>query len=90
MMGPEQAVDLARLTMETVLWIAAPILIAATIVSLLVNIAQVLTSIQDATIATVPRLAAVAGAVILLSPWMLRRLITFTAQLFSDFHPYVR
>lgn len=88
-MSPETVVQLTRHTMETVLWMAAPILIVATVVSLLVNIIQVVTSIQDITISTVPRLASVAIAILLLIPWLLRRITTFAISLFSDFHPYV-
>jgi flagellar biosynthesis protein FliQ len=32
----------------------------------------------------------VAVAVLLLMPWMVRRIGIFTLQLFSDFHPFVR
>lgn len=88
-MGPEMTITLARETLQTVLMLSAPILIAAMSVSLAVSIGQVLTSIQDSTISTVPRLAAVAGAVMLLAPWMLRKLVGFTIQLLSDFRPYV-
>lgn len=87
-MSSEQIVELIRHSMETVLWISAPVLLAAMAVSLLVNIAQVLTSIQEVTISTVPRLAAVATVIMLLGPWMLRRLATYAVQLFSDFRPY--
>jgi flagellar biosynthesis protein FliQ len=53
-------------------------------------VVQVLTSLQDMTVSTVPRLAAVAAAVLMLMPWMVRRIGTFTLQLFSDFRPFVR
>jgi flagellar biosynthetic protein FliQ len=59
-------------------------------VGLLINVVQVLTSLQDPTVSTVPRLAAVAAAVLFLMPWMVRRVGMFTMQLFSDFHPFVR
>jgi flagellar biosynthetic protein FliQ len=78
-----------RLTLETALWLAAPILIIASIVSLLVSIGQVLTSIQDATISTVPKLAAVGIVTFVLLPWTFRKLIGFTILLFQDFHKYV-
>ena len=39
-------IDLARRTLEMALWLGAPLLIIATIISLLVNIVQVLTSLQ--------------------------------------------
>ena len=46
----------------------------APLVSLLINLVQVLTSLQDMTISTVPRLLATAVGAILLMPWMLRQL----------------
>ncbi len=89
-MGADQVVALLRHTMETALWMGAPLLIAAVAVGLLINVVQVLTSLQDMTVSTVPRLAAVAAAILLLMPWMVRRIGTVTVQLFSDFHPFVR
>ena len=89
-MPTDVAVDLARHTLEAVLWVAAPLLIAATVTGLVISIAQTLTSIQDHTIATVPRLTVMAVAAMMLLPWMLRRLEAFTIHLFSDFHPYIR
>jgi flagellar biosynthesis protein FliQ len=89
-MSTQQTVELARRTIETVLWIAAPLLLIATVVSLLINILQVLTSLQENTLSTVPRLAAVAGGIFLLLPYMVRRLALFTVTLFSDFHPFLR
>ena len=89
-MGSDNIIAILRQTIATALWMGAPLLIAATLVGLLINVVQVLTSLQDMTVATVPRLAAVAAAVLLLMPWMVRRIGMFTVQLFSDFHPFVR
>ena len=81
---------LLRHTIEAALWMGAPLLITGVAVGLLINVVQVLTSLQDMTVSTVPRLAAVATAVLVLMPWMVRRITVFTVQLFSDFHPFVR
>lgn len=89
-MGADQIVALLRHTIETAVWMGGPLLIAAVVVGLLINVMQVLTSLQDMTVATVPRLAAVAAAVLVLMPWMTRRIVMFTLQVFSDFHPFVR
>jgi len=86
---PQQTVDLARRTLEAAFWMAAPLLAIATVVSLLINIVQVLTSLQEQTLSAVPRLAAVATAMFLLLPWMVRRMAVFTVALFSDFRPYL-
>ena len=85
-MTPDVVVQLARETLLTALLLAAPILAVATVVSLLINIAQVMTSIQEHTVATVPRIAVVALTTFVLLPWMLRKLMSFTVQLFADFH----
>jgi len=89
-MPMDLTVELARRTLEAAVWLAAPLLVVATVVSLLINLGQVLTSLQDTTLATVPRLAAVAVAVFLLLPWMVRRMGVFTLSLFGDFRPYLR
>ena len=85
-----QTIALVRSTLEIAFFLAAPLLAIATVVSLLVNVGQVLTSLQDQTISTVPRLAAVAATALLLLPWMLRRLIVFTIGVWSDFHLLLR
>ncbi|MGH9488416.1 MAG: flagellar biosynthetic protein FliQ [Terriglobales bacterium] len=88
-MGPDQAIQLARKTLEITLVICGPILVFATIIGLVVSILQVVTSIQDTTVSTVPRLAAVAISAFFLAPWMFREMVTFTVRLLADFHPYL-
>ncbi len=84
----EMIVSLARQTLGVTLAIGAPLLALVMIVSLVINVGQVLTSLQDMTLSTVPRLAVVAAGLFLLMPWMLHRLMSFTLQLFSDFRPF--
>jgi flagellar biosynthesis protein FliQ len=75
--------------LEAALMVCAPILLFATVVSVFINVLQVLTSVQEMTIATVPRLLATAGALLVLMPWMLRKLAQFTLQIFSNFRPFL-
>ena len=89
-MGSDQVIGIMRHTIETALWMGAPLLVIATVVSLLINVVQVLTSLQETTVSTVPRLFAVAAAAMLLLPWMVHRLSAFTLQVLSDFRPLLR
>ncbi|MGB6385683.1 MAG: flagellar biosynthetic protein FliQ [Terriglobales bacterium] len=89
-METEQVVALFRHSLQMALLIGTPLLLIAVFVSLLVNVVQVLTSLQDQTLSTVPRLAAMAVAILLLFPWMLRKLMFYTTGMWSDFHPFVR
>jgi flagellar biosynthesis protein FliQ len=89
-MSPEVVVQLGQKTLETALMLAAPLLLALVLVSLIINVAQVLTSLQDSTLSSVPRLVAAGVGAILLLPWMLRELCLFTVQVFADFRPLLR
>lgn len=88
-MSSEIIVLLGQRTLQTAVMIAAPLLLIMALVSLLINILQVLTSLQDNTIAAVPRLFAAAAGGMLLMPWMLRQAGTFTLRLFSDFRAFL-
>jgi flagellar biosynthesis protein FliQ len=89
-MGNELVVELSRRTLEAVVWVTAPVLAIAVVVSLIVSVVQVLTSLQEQTLSTVPRLAAVGAACFLLMPWMVRRLGAFTLSMFANFPHYLR
>jgi flagellar biosynthetic protein FliQ len=89
-MTAEMVVHLSRLALEASFWISAPILVAAMAISLVISIVQAMTSLQEPTVSTVPRLAAVGVVTFLLLPWMLEHMVNFTVQLFSDFHQFAR
>jgi flagellar biosynthetic protein FliQ len=88
-MSAEMAVELARKTLETAFLLSAPILLVATVVGLLISVLQVMTSVQDMTLSTVPRLFAVALITFLLLPWSLRKLMMFTLEVMRDLHRYL-
>jgi flagellar biosynthetic protein FliQ len=88
-MSAEMAVELARKTLETAFLLSAPILLVAMVMGLLISVLQVMTSVQDMTLSTVPRLFAVALATFLLLPWSLRKLMMFTVQVLTDLHRYL-
>jgi flagellar biosynthetic protein FliQ len=89
-MNMEVVISLSRRTLEEALMVSAPILIVGIVVSIIISVLQVMTSVQEVTISTVPRLAAVAGALFLAMPWMLRHMITFMVSLYGDFHPFLK
>lgn len=88
-MGPDQAAELMRVLLKEALILSAPALLAACVTSFLISLLQTLTSLQDQTISTVPRLLVVAGLLLASMPWYLERLIRYTTMLFSDFHRYL-
>jgi len=89
-MSSDLIVALGQKTLQTAVLLAAPLLIAMAVISLIISVAQTLTSLQDSTIATVPRLVTAAVAAIVLMPWMLRKLAVFTTQLLGDFRMWTQ
>jgi flagellar biosynthetic protein FliQ len=85
-MGVDEVVLLGRMMLEEVVILVAPILLVVIAVSLVVNILQVLTSLQDQTLSSVPRLLATGAALFMMMPWMWRHLAHYTINLLTDFH----
>lgn len=83
-MTADQVAELMRMMLREALLLAAPILLVAAISSLVISIVQTLTSVQDQTLSTVPRLLIVAGVMLAGMPWFLHRLVWFTASLMTD------
>jgi flagellar biosynthetic protein FliQ len=77
-------VDLMRNVFLTTFWLTLPILAVGFVVGIVMSLTQILTSIQDSSFSTVPRLTAFMAALILAMPWMLAKLIAYTVTLFGD------
>lgn len=61
--------------------VGGPILIVGLVVGVLVSLVQTVTQIQEATLAFVPKLVLVAVALLILLPFMLSTLASFTTSL---------
>ena len=81
---------LTRHSLETLLWITAPMLVIAMVVGIIISVLQVVTSIQDATLAFVPRAISVFVVFLVSLPWVVHKLVAYTAGLFSNFAVYIR
>ena len=74
-----------RTAFLTTFWLSLPVLTVGFVVGIVMSLAQILTSIQDSSFSTVPRLTAFLCALILAMPWMLSKLIGYTTDLFGSF-----
>ena len=79
-MGPDGAAELMRHLLREALILGAPVMLAACVTSLVISLLQTLTSLQDQTISTVPRLLVVVGLLLAALPWYLGRLMSYTTQ----------
>jgi flagellar biosynthesis protein FliQ len=89
-MTPEAAIQLIRGALMTALWISAPLLLIAFVVGVVINLVQIVTSLQDSAFSTIPRLAAFLAGFLILLPWMTSKLVSYTAVLFGDLAKHAR
>jgi len=89
-MTAEAAIDLFRNALMTTFWLAIPLLGLLFAAGIVISLIQIITSIQEPSFGTVPRLAAFLVGLILLIPWMTLRLTAYTAGLLGDLGKYAR
>ena len=82
--------QLGKDALRTALLVAGPALLVSLVVGLMVSIFQVVTSLQDQTIAFVPKVIMVMTVVALSFPWMVRVMVQFTTRMFTEFNSVVR
>lgn len=82
-MNPEIAIDLFKTTVMFALYIVAPFLITVMVVGLVSSLIQSVTSLQEPTLTFAPKLIALAGLALVLTPWLLRSLSEFTISILN-------
>jgi len=88
-MGTDQVVELMRHLLREALVLSAPVLVTASLTSFALSLVQTLTSLQEQTLTTVPRLLLVVTLILVALPWFARRLVWYTVLLLNDFHRYL-
>ncbi|HXZ38129.1 MAG TPA: flagellar biosynthesis protein FliQ [Thermodesulfobacteriota bacterium] len=89
-MNPDLVGQIAREALETTLYLSLPILGIGLIVGLLVSLFQAVTQIQEATLVFVPKIVVVFVALLVLGPWMMRKMMFYTEQLIVNLPNFVK
>jgi flagellar biosynthetic protein FliQ len=82
-MTPESVMTIGRTAMEVCLMVAAPMLLVALIIGLLVSIFQAATQINEATLSFIPKLVGIFVALVVAGPWMLSVMLDYMRQVFT-------
>jgi flagellar biosynthetic protein FliQ len=83
-MTPETVMTIGQHALEMTMLLAAPLLLVALAVGLLVGIFQAATQINEMTLSFIPKLIAISVALLVAGPWMLRELIGYTRALIES------
>lgn len=89
-MTQEFVITVGREAMLTAFLLAAPPLITALVVGLVISVFQAVTQIQEMTLAIVPKMVAVLIALVVAYPWLLETLTRYTTQVFQTIPSVVR
>ncbi|GAB4082699.1 flagellar biosynthesis protein FliQ [Modestobacter muralis] len=83
-MSDADVTDIAVKTMIVGAKVAAPVLLTALLVGFMISLFQAATQIQEPTLSFVPKMIAVAIALLVTGNWVLAELVSFTNQLFES------
>ncbi len=83
-MNPQAVITIGQQALYVMLMIAAPMLIAALVVGLVVSILQAATQINEMTLSFIPKLIAMLAALVIAGPWMITFFVDYMRRLFES------
>ena len=89
-MSGDVVVQLGQQALMVVLLVSAPMLGLGLLVGLCVSVFQATTSIQEQTLAFIPKIIAVFVAILIFGPWMLRIMVEYVTNVFVNLPQYLR
>lgn len=88
-MTQEMVIAVAERAIFIVLIVSGPLLLVALVTGLMVSIFQATTSIQEQTLAFVPKIVAVLVAIIFFGPWMLSQVTGYVHDILNNLVRYI-
>lgn len=79
----DQLIDMTRHTLMVMLVLSIPVLIAGLAIGLIISVMQAVTQIQEQTLSFVPKIIGMVIVAVIAMPWMVAKLLTFSAQMFG-------
>jgi len=89
-MEQEIVLEIAQRTFLVILYVSAPVLGLSLIVGLVISIFQAATQIHEQTMTFIPKILSVIAAIAVFGSWMLRMLIEYTQELYTNILQYIR
>jgi flagellar biosynthetic protein FliQ len=83
-MTPETVMTIGTRALEVTLMLSAPLLLVALAAGLLVGVFQAATQINEMTLSFIPKLLAMAAAIAVAGPWMIRLIVGYTRELIES------
>ncbi|HUS58021.1 MAG TPA: flagellar biosynthesis protein FliQ [Planctomycetota bacterium] len=89
-MDSETVISLGKDAIMVTLTLAAPLMAVGLLVGLIIGIFQTVTSVQESTLAYIPKMVAVFVAFLVCLPWMIQVIVGYTAALFGNLQAFAK
>jgi flagellar biosynthetic protein FliQ len=86
----EMVMNIGAEAIKTTMYLAAPLLIAAMAIGIIVSVLQAITQINESTLTFIPKMIAVIIVLMVMGPWMLETMQTYAAGIFGNAGEWVR
>jgi flagellar biosynthetic protein FliQ len=83
-MTPESVITLGQQAVQMTLMIAAPMLLTALVIGLVVSIFQAATQINEMTLSFIPKLLGIFLVMIFTGSWMVNTMVDYIQRLFGN------
>lgn len=88
-MTPESVLAIGESALTVTVLLAAPMLLSALAIGLLIGMVQAATQIQEMTLSFIPKLIILVVALMIAGPWMLGLITDFTVRLFENIPEFI-
>lgn len=88
-MSGDVVIQLGQEALMIVMLVSAPMLGLGLLVGLMVSVFQATTSIQEQTLAFIPKIVAVFVAILIFGPWMLRIMVEYVTNIMVNLPLYI-
>lgn len=88
-MTPESVISLGSHAIEVTMLVAAPMLLVALGIGLLVSIFQAATQINETTLTFIPKLIGILISLVIGGPWMLSIMLDYMREMFTSIPLFV-
>lgn len=77
-------IEVTNQAVKVTMMLAAPMLIGALVVGIMVSLFQAVTQINEQTLSFIPKILVIVMAMVFMSPWMMETMTSFTHELYTD------
>lgn len=82
-MNEATLIEISRHALVVTLELVMPVLLVSLVVGVIVSLFQAVTQVQEMTLTFVPKIFAIILTLVLIGPWMLTTIVTFTSTMIA-------